>query len=156
MNVLITGVAGFIGSRVAQRFISEGHKVVMRLLLDESANIFYPNENMLRVSDGNWRNQTLIRVASSGNATGQEAINQVRGFVTDNYGANYLPEAPRVYKSKAKNAQEAHECIRPTNINLSPKEVEASVNNNNFGFMFAPGYHSAMKYVGPVRKKIGK
>ena len=43
----------------------------------------------------------------------KEAINQVRGFVTDNYGANYLPEAPRVYKSKAKNAQEAHECIRP-------------------------------------------
>ena len=42
------------------------------------------------------------------------------------------------------------------NINLSPKEVEAGVNNNNFGFMFAPGYHSAMKYVGPVRKKIGK
>lgn len=42
------------------------------------------------------------------------------------------------------------------NINLGPKEVEASINNNNFGFMFAPGYHSAMKYVGPVRKKIGK
>ncbi len=42
------------------------------------------------------------------------------------------------------------------NINLGPKEVETSINNNNFGFMFAPGYHSAMKYVGPVRKKIGK
>ena len=42
------------------------------------------------------------------------------------------------------------------NINLGPKEVEASIDNNNFGFMFAPGYHSAMKYVGPVRKKIGK
>jgi len=42
------------------------------------------------------------------------------------------------------------------NINLGPKEVEASINNRNFGFMFAPGYHSAMKYVGPVRKKIGK
>ena len=42
------------------------------------------------------------------------------------------------------------------NINLGPKEVEASIGNNNFGFMFAPGYHSAMKYVGPVRKKIGK
>ena len=41
-------------------------------------------------------------------------------------------------------------------INLGPKEVEASINKNNFGFMFAPGYHSAMKYVGPVRKKIGK
>ncbi len=42
------------------------------------------------------------------------------------------------------------------NINLGPKEVETSINNNSFGFMFAPGYHSAMKYVGPVRKKIGK
>ena len=42
------------------------------------------------------------------------------------------------------------------NINLGASEVEASINNNNFGFMFAPGYHSAMKYVGPVRKKIGK
>ena len=34
--------------------------------------------------------------------------------------------------------------------------MEASIGNINFGFMFAPGYHSAMKYVGPVRKKIGK
>ena len=42
------------------------------------------------------------------------------------------------------------------NINLGPKEVEANINKNNFGFMFAPGYHAAMKYVGPVRKKIGK
>ena len=42
------------------------------------------------------------------------------------------------------------------NINLGPKEVEKNINDNNFGFMFAPGYHSAMKYVGPVRKKIGK
>ncbi len=42
------------------------------------------------------------------------------------------------------------------NINLGPKEVQASINSNNFGFMFAQNYHSAMKYVGPVRKKIGK
>jgi len=42
------------------------------------------------------------------------------------------------------------------NINCGPSEVEANINSNNFGFMFAPGYHSAMKYVGPVRKKIGK
>jgi len=45
-----------------------------------------------------------------------DAINQIRSFVTSNYGANYLPDSPRVYKSKAKNAQEAHECIRPTNL----------------------------------------
>ena len=42
------------------------------------------------------------------------------------------------------------------NINLDAKSVENNINKLNFGFMFAPNFHSAMKYVGPVRKKIGK
>ena len=42
------------------------------------------------------------------------------------------------------------------NINLEPKDVEHQINNKNFGFMFAPNYHSAMRFVGPTRKKIGK
>ena len=41
-------------------------------------------------------------------------------------------------------------------INLEPKEIENQINKNNFGFMFAPNYHSAMRFVGPTRKKIGK
>ena len=41
-------------------------------------------------------------------------------------------------------------------INLEPNEIENQINKNNFGFMFAPNYHSAMKFVGPTRKKIGK
>ncbi|HIF62086.1 MAG TPA: anthranilate phosphoribosyltransferase [Candidatus Pelagibacter sp.] len=42
------------------------------------------------------------------------------------------------------------------NINLGPEEVSKSIEINNFGFMFAPNYHSAMKFVGHIRKKIGK
>ena len=42
------------------------------------------------------------------------------------------------------------------NINFKPKEVEENINKFNFAFMFAPNYHSAMKHVGPARKKIGK
>ena len=41
-------------------------------------------------------------------------------------------------------------------IDLGPTDIEKEINDNNFGFMFAPNYHSAMKFVGPVRKKIGK
>ena len=41
-------------------------------------------------------------------------------------------------------------------IDLEPEDIEKEINTNNFGFMFAPNYHSAMRFVGPVRKKIGK
>ena len=41
-------------------------------------------------------------------------------------------------------------------INLEPNEIENQISKNNFGFMFAPNYHSAMRFVGPTRKKIGK
>ena len=41
-------------------------------------------------------------------------------------------------------------------IDLEPKEIETQIYKNNFGFMFAPNYHSAMRFVGPTRKKIGK
>ena len=41
-------------------------------------------------------------------------------------------------------------------IDLEPKNIEEQINKNNFGFMFAPNYHSAMRFVGPTRKKIGK
>ena len=41
-------------------------------------------------------------------------------------------------------------------IDLEPNDIEEQIKKNNFGFMFAPNYHSAMRFVGPVRKKIGK
>ncbi len=41
-------------------------------------------------------------------------------------------------------------------INLEPNHIEDQIDKKNFGFMFAPNYHSAMRFVGPTRKKIGK
>ena len=41
-------------------------------------------------------------------------------------------------------------------IDLEPIDIEEQIKKNNFGFMFAPNYHSAMRFVGPIRKKIGK
>jgi DNA topoisomerase-1 len=45
-----------------------------------------------------------------------EAVTAARDAIKDRYGAQYVPDSPRMYKNKAKNAQEAHECIRPTDM----------------------------------------
>ena len=45
-----------------------------------------------------------------------EAVSAARDAIKDRYGADYLPGEARIYKNKAKNAQEAHECIRPTDM----------------------------------------
>ena len=53
----------------------------------------------------------------------KEAVTEMRGFITKNYGPDYLPKTPTVYRSTAKNAQEAHEAIRPTSITRTPESV---------------------------------
>jgi DNA topoisomerase-1 len=52
-----------------------------------------------------------------------DAIGQVRELIGSHYGPDYLPGSPRIYKSTAKNAQEAHEAIRPTDLNRRPEDV---------------------------------
>lgn len=52
-----------------------------------------------------------------------EAIQETRGLIGKQFGQNYVPNSPRMYKSKAKNAQEAHEAIRPTDITRTPDKV---------------------------------
>ncbi len=50
-----------------------------------------------------------------------EAIEACRTHIGGNYGSNYVPTEPRIYKTKAKNAQEAHEAIRPTDVTRTPE-----------------------------------
>ena len=52
-----------------------------------------------------------------------EAVTAARDAITSRYGAEYLPKSPRIYKNKAKNAQEAHECIRPTDMGKSAEDL---------------------------------
>lgn len=52
-----------------------------------------------------------------------EAIQETRAFIAKQFGDNYVPSSPNHYQTKAKNAQEAHEAIRPTNIMLTPDQA---------------------------------
>ncbi|HHL42780.1 MAG TPA: type I DNA topoisomerase, partial [Hellea balneolensis] len=55
-----------------------------------------------------------------------EAISEARSTIGNVFGGKYLPEKPRVYKTKAKNAQEAHEAIRPTSFTRTPESLNLS------------------------------
>ncbi|MDJ0995570.1 MAG: type I DNA topoisomerase [Dinoroseobacter sp.] len=53
-----------------------------------------------------------------------EAVMSARDAIKDRFGDTYLPNSPRMYKNKAKNAQEAHECIRPTDMSRAPDKLK--------------------------------
>lgn len=59
-----------------------------------------------------------------------EAIAAARTVINNEFGEAYVPSAPRVYKTKAKNAQEAHEAIRPTDLARLPKHVSAVLDDD--------------------------
>ena len=59
----------------------------------------------------------------------KEAVTEMRGYITKNYGSDFLPKTPNVYKSTSKNAQEAHEAIRPTSIARTPESVAPYLND---------------------------
>ncbi len=61
-----------------------------------------------------------------------EAISGARQFIEKKYGKNFLPDSPRMYKTKAKNAQEAHEAIRPTQFDLPPEKVKDALESDMF------------------------
>jgi len=62
----------------------------------------------------------------------QEALNDIRTLIAQRYGANNLPPVPRLFKTKAKNAQEAHEAIRPTVVAVTPESIRAHLNADQY------------------------
>ncbi len=62
----------------------------------------------------------------------KEAIDEIRQYIIENYGAKQLPDSPRVYQTKSKNAQEAHEAIRPTSIFRQPQAIKHYLSSDQF------------------------
>ena len=62
----------------------------------------------------------------------QEALDEMRSFISSRYGKDALPAQARVFKTKSKNAQEAHEAIRPTSVTRVPQEIKGSLTSEQF------------------------
>lgn len=61
-----------------------------------------------------------------------EAIEEIRSFIADRYGKENVPKEVQVYKSKSKNAQEAHEAVRPTSVHRIPEEIKKALSAEQF------------------------
>jgi len=61
-----------------------------------------------------------------------EAIDEIRGFIAERYGKENVPDEVQVYKSKSKNAQEAHEAVRPTSVHRIPEEIKKALTAEQF------------------------
>jgi DNA topoisomerase-1 len=68
---------------------------------------------------------TYMRTDSVSLAT--EALDDMRGYIGKHFGADYLPAKPKIFKTKSKNAQEAHEAIRPTAVSRTPESMKSSL-----------------------------
>jgi DNA topoisomerase-1 len=60
------------------------------------------------------------------------AIEEIRQFITNNFASEYLPAKANSYSNRSKNAQEAHEAIRPTDINLSPDKIKQYLDDDQY------------------------
>lgn len=65
-------------------------------------------------------------------AVSEEGIKGARDFIKASYGDPFLPKAARIYKTKTRNAQEAHEAIRPTDVNRTPESVKQYLGKDEF------------------------
>src|SRR6516225_5052229 len=80
------------------------------------------------IGDGNVGLITYMRTDSV--ALAAEAVREIREVASRLYGAHEVAEEPRIYKTKSKNAQEAHEAIRPTSADITPADVEGKIEDD--------------------------
>ena len=94
------------------------------------------------------------RCGTGGDGKNTLNVSTASALLLSSMGAKVAKHGNKAVSSKC-GSGDVLEALK-ININLEPNEIENQINKNNFGFMFAPNYHSAMRFVGPTRKKIGK
>ena len=102
----------------------------------------------------NVKDDVIDTCGTGGDGKNTLNISTAAALLLSSIGVKVAKHGNKSVSSKCGSA----DVLEKLNINIAhgPEEVQTNINNNNFGFMFAPGYHTAMKYVGPIRKKIGK
>lgn len=99
--------------------------ITSSLQMEASRKLGMSASNTMRNAQALYEAGLITYMRTDGTTLSGEAVAQARGLIEKDYGKSYLPDAPRLYKSKAKNAQEAHEAIRPTDLSVHPRSNKA-------------------------------
>ena len=88
---------------------------------------------IMRVAQGLYENGYITYMRTDSIHLSAEALNGARAVIETKYGKDYLPDKPRMYKSKSKNAQEAHEAIRPAGSTFQdPQDLKNTLNDAEY------------------------
>lgn len=97
--------------------------ITSTLQQEASRKLGFGAQQTMRTAQKLYEEGLITYMRTDGITLSGEAIAQTRAQIEKDFGKNYLPDSPRAYKSKAKNAQEAHEAIRPTDMSKTPERV---------------------------------
>lgn len=89
-----------------------------------SVKLKWNAQKTMKIAQKLYENSFITYMRTDSPSISQEALKAVREFIAQNFEASYLPAKALIFKAKGGNAQEAHECIRPTNVKNIPSSVK--------------------------------
>lgn len=111
--------------------------ITSSMQMEASSRLGFSAAKTMRLSQGLYEAGLITYMRTDGTTLSGEAVAQARSVIKSDYGDKYLPNSPRMFKSKAKNAQEAHEAIRPTDLTKRPGRKETNIKDDDQRRLYA-------------------
>ncbi len=107
--------------------------ITSSLQVEAGRKLRFSSSQTMSLAQSLYQNGYITYMRTDSTTLSDTALNAARNQIRDRYGADYLPESPRRYEKKVKNAQEAHEAIRPAGDTFrTPEEVRGELNSQEF------------------------
>ena len=91
---------------------------------EAARKLYFSSKKTMSVAQKLYENGFITYMRTDATNLSNEAVTEIRNFIAKNYGDKFLPASPNIYVTKSKNAQEAHEAIRPTHFESAAHELD--------------------------------
>ncbi len=91
---------------------------------EAARKLYFSSKKTMSVAQKLYENGYITYMRTDATNLSTEAIEEIRKYISKNYGDKFLPKTPNIYVTKSKNAQEAHEAIRPTHFDISDYDLD--------------------------------